>query len=1076
MPGTWKRLVWAAAFLISLLLTRGFALRSVAQSRDSSPAPQIGTATITNLAQLSRALAEQERLCSAIELDLTVCASSRPRMGALVVQDETGVELLELGRRAETLLPGERIRLSGGRVLLRRRKLGVQISAAPVVDNDGLHGWRVQTGQATLEAGRVPLELDWFNCLRNFGLGLFQDADGQSRPLPVPSFWHLSPAPQPQTNPPTANATKGLWAEAYEGYWEALPDFDLLKPVKTGTTTNCDVGFRSRDELVALRFTGFFEAPTNGTYTFRLGSDDGAMLFVGAQEVSLRRLGTGPVPAPAYGWIGQPMKRPEERLWLAVEGRVSFFSRVGEGLELELRSGPDTLWVRVADAGDLKPEGWLNAYVRAEGVGRAGMSSGRRVLLDELAVASSRDLRRVKLETGNTAPLAIESVSHVQTLRLEDAKRGLPVRVRGVITAASRADHWCSLQDDTRGIFVSHPSQTNAYPEGGELWEVAGHTEPGNFAPVIVADQMRRLGPGRMPEPARPGWSELANGSMDVQRVEFHGVVSGVQSNRLTLLMPEGPLDVQMENYFEPELSSYRQAVVRIRGTLFAIWNAGTREVQFGHVLMRNALVSVEVPPPVDPFDIPVRSARDLLLFDPQANALHPVKVRAQVLYSEAQQVFAMDAGSGLRVIAAETVALQPGDWFEAVGYPEISGPSPVLQQALLRKTGAGRLPKATVLPGAELPPKALDSTLVCVDGKLMGAHVEQHSPVLEMQSGGQVFVARVQSSGRELSLRPGSQLQLTGVYVQTGRTRRLGGQAEAFELLVNSPEQIRVVSQPSWWTLERLAAVVGILLVVLSLAGVWITQLHRLVDQRTAQLQQETRQRERAERQRAIEAERSRIARDLHDDLGSSLTEIGVLASTGVRRDEMAAALQPGCRPPEPDNSSLFRNIAAKARGLIAAMDVIVWAVDPDDNSLQSLADYLSGFAGDFLSHSGLQCRFKIPVVFPTVTLGGQVRHGLLMVVKESLNNVVRHSAATQVEFGMAVGDAMLEIVITDNGKGFNASTGADGHGLRNLPARLQEMGGTCRVHSVPGQGTTVTIRLPLSAPVDSDAKSVAV
>jgi signal transduction histidine kinase len=259
---------------------------------------------------------------------------------------------------------------------------------------------------------------------------------------------------------------------------------------------------------------------------------------------------------------------------------------------------------------------------------------------------------------------------------------------------------------------------------------------------------------------------------------------------------------------------------------------------------------------------------------------------------------------------------------------------------------------------------------------------------------------------------------------------------------------------------LQRLLIIVGILLVVLMFTAGWITQLRRLVEQRTAQLQREIRERERVERQHALEAERSRIARDLHDDLGSSLTEIGVLASTGQRP-----------HGDENNYSKLFRAIASRARGLIAALDVIVWAVDPEDNSLQSLADYLSGFASEYLSHSGVACRFKVPVTFPAVTLGGQVRHELLMAVKESLNNIVRHANATEVEVHITVVDDTLEIVLADDGVGFENTAGRDGHGLKNLAARLQKLGGSCLVESRPGAGTTVSIRLPL--PVPSRGKS---
>jgi signal transduction histidine kinase len=262
---------------------------------------------------------------------------------------------------------------------------------------------------------------------------------------------------------------------------------------------------------------------------------------------------------------------------------------------------------------------------------------------------------------------------------------------------------------------------------------------------------------------------------------------------------------------------------------------------------------------------------------------------------------------------------------------------------------------------------------------------------------------------------------------------------------------------------LPRLLIVVGMLMAIVVFSVIWITQLRRLVEQRTAQLQSETHSRERVERQRALEAERSRIARDLHDDLGSGLTEIGVLASTGQRAQTEGAGVR----------ADLFHTISGRARALIAALDVIVWAVDPEDNSLQSLADYLSGFAGEYLSHSDIACRFKVPVTFPSVTLDGQVRHGLLMVVKETLNNIVRHADATEVEFRMAVAGGALDIVIADNGRGFEGAMEKDGHGLKNLSARLTKLGGSCLVESQSGGGTTVKIRLPLPTPAGMSVSS---
>jgi signal transduction histidine kinase len=293
------------------------------------------------------------------------------------------------------------------------------------------------------------------------------------------------------------------------------------------------------------------------------------------------------------------------------------------------------------------------------------------------------------------------------------------------------------------------------------------------------------------------------------------------------------------------------------------------------------------------------------------------------------------------------------------------------------------------------------------------------------------------------------------------GRNYRPDSEPGYFELLLNFPEDVTVLSQPPWWTLQRLLVIVGLLLVVLMFAVIWIKQLRRVVEQRTEQLQREIRERERVERQHAVEAERSRIARDLHDDLGSSLTEINVLASTGQRPQANVAS-----------QVNLFHAIAGKARSLIAALDVIVWAVDPEDNLLQSLADYLTGYAEEFFSNTNIACRFKVPVSFPAITLDGRVRHDLLLAVKEALNNVVRHAEATDVEFRMEVVSGILEIEITDNGKGFESGTEQGGHGLKNLSSRLLALGGRCTVDSHVAGGAVVTIRLPLPA---SSSKSAA-
>jgi len=644
-------------------------------------------------------------------------------------------------------------------------------------------------------------------------------------------------------------------------------------------------------------------------------------------------------------------------------------------------------------------------------------------------------------------------------LPITSARQALPVRVRGIVTGARRTaqEHWMTLQDDTRGVFVGLEAITNAAPAVGELWEVEGRSGAGDFAPTIIAEKITRLGDGLLPTPVTPTWTELLNGSRDVQWAELKGLVTEVHSNTIRLHLPEGRLDLELEDFSESDFRPFLNSVVRIRGVLYAVWNATTREVRVGRVMMRNATISVEMPAPADPFDAVVRTPRELLRFDAQASAFRPVKVRGQIVYADATQLFLQADGTGLRLLPKERTDSRPGDLVEVVGHPDIGKAELVLREALVRRTGTGPLPPAKKLDESGLPQGDPNATRVRVDGTLLGWRVEDSGFVLEMQIGTapdtRLFPARIASRNSDtLPLRPGSRLALEGVYVGRGHDQGPNAGSDSFELLMNSPADITILSQPSWWTLPRLLALLGVLMVVLVITVVWNTQLRRVVEQRTTQLGHEIQARERIERQHAIETERSRIARDLHDDLGSNLTEISVLASTGQLPQNSPTS-----------QSGLFQSIGSRARSLIAALDVIVWAVDPEDNSLQSLADYLTGYTTEYFSHTQIACRFKVPVSLPLITLEGRVRHDLLMAVKEALNNVVRHAEATELEFRLAIVDGSLEIDIADNGKGFAAGAQSGGHGLKNLSARLSKLGGQCTVEPRISGGTIVKIRLPL-------------
>jgi signal transduction histidine kinase len=142
---------------------------------------------------------------------------------------------------------------------------------------------------------------------------------------------------------------------------------------------------------------------------------------------------------------------------------------------------------------------------------------------------------------------------------------------------------------------------------------------------------------------------------------------------------------------------------------------------------------------------------------------------------------------------------------------------------------------------------------------------------------------------------------------------------------------------------------------------------------------------------------------------------------------------------------------------------------VDPERDTLASVARYLASYAEEYLAGLKIACRVQIPNSFPTQVFPGEVRHHLFLAVKEALNNAVRHGGASEILFRVKVLEDGLWILITDNGSGFDTVGRSNGNGLLNLRNRLEQLHGRCELQSAPGAGTTVSLQLPLPIPNSS-------
>lgn len=210
-----------------------------------------------------------------------------------------------------------------------------------------------------------------------------------------------------------------------------------------------------------------------------------------------------------------------------------------------------------------------------------------------------------------------------------------------------------------------------------------------------------------------------------------------------------------------------------------------------------------------------------------------------------------------------------------------------------------------------------------------------------------------------------------------------------------------------------------------------------------------------RLEHQRAMAQERARLARELHDDLGTALTGLA------LEMDVMQRAAGPA-----PGLSARLRSSAGRARELARHMREVVWAVSPACDNIPSLAKFLEQHAVLFVQAAGLKCRLELPENLPERPLSSSVRHELALSVREALNNVVRHARASEVILSLQLDAHALTIRIGDNGIGFDpARLNGAGHGLANLRSRLEPFGGAMTLQSETGRGTTLTLRIPIPA-----------
>jgi len=212
-------------------------------------------------------------------------------------------------------------------------------------------------------------------------------------------------------------------------------------------------------------------------------------------------------------------------------------------------------------------------------------------------------------------------------------------------------------------------------------------------------------------------------------------------------------------------------------------------------------------------------------------------------------------------------------------------------------------------------------------------------------------------------------------------------------------------------------------------------------------------RQVERLRQQELLEQERARIARDLHDQLGANLTQVALLGELAEADKNLPGEVE-----------SHARQISQTARETTNALDEIVWTVNPSNDTLDGLINYICKYAQEYFALAGLRYRLEVPPDLPSTPVSPELRHNLFLAAKESVNNIVKHARAESAWLRLHLQSENFALEIEDDGRGLSPGDREKGRsGLRNLQKRMQDIGGSFEIIPRDGGGTTVRLTAPL-------------
>ena len=706
-------------------------------------------------------------------------------------------------------------------------------------------------------------------------------------------------------------------------------------------------------------------------------------------------------------------------------------------------------------------------------------------------------------------PVVLTSVEKIRTLSREEAAKAHPVKLRGVVTwrdSDPRPSFF--IHDGAWNIWIDRSTAANrGIWKGGEIpadncaigsiIEVEGVTDPGGYAPCVVPATFRRLGSGPLPEVRRPPLEGMLSGREDGQLVETEGVVQEISApdqfgdSRVLVMVDGHPCRVASENGRELEPSRLVDARVRVRGILVPLPNLRAEVAGLRMNVMGAHAFEVLDPPPADPFLAPRVSLNRLLPFSPHADPFHRKVTEGVVTFAVPGEFFFLQEGDSSVRVQSDSATVSPGDRVEVAGFIDTSRTLAALTGALVRPLGRTSPPEPVAITVHRiLHPdfrnvfeKVADSDfsgrLVRFPGQLLRVERKEADSSLSLviASDGEVFQAFLPATLRQVPADwvEGARLDLTGIceldFKEDSSTQG-SISITGFRLWLRSPQDVRVLSVPSWWTPRRLGMALSGVMAVLVLAIGWNLALRRLLRKRSLLLEEVMREHRDSELEfQGARQERRRLASDLHDGLQQ------LMAGAAYRVEAAAAHL--GDVPP-----AVEAQLTAARRALVRSQDGLreaLWGLqhmEEDSDDFTALLRHAVGSVEHWPAGAVAVSAHGTPF-----DVSRQVMGSLLLLMQETVGNAFKHGAATRVRVTLRYDPALLELRIDDDGRGFDPAKAPgpkEGHfGLESTRLRMKWLGGSVEIDSAPGRGTHVVCTVPKATalaadpPLERDPKS---